>query len=60
MYCPYCGEKSHVIDTRRRKSGIKYRIRKCKVCEKHFCTVEMYSYQFNTVKLLLKGDINGG
>lgn len=59
MYCPYCGEKSKVIDTRRRKSGIKYRIRKCTACEKHFCTAELYAYQFNEVKLLLKGDING-
>jgi len=39
MKCPYCGNKSRVVDTRRAGEGVRRR-RECKACGQRFTTYE--------------------
>ena len=60
MKCPFCGGESNVIDCRTRKSGYKYRRRRCKECFRTFSTKEDYMKDYTKPRAYIKRRHNDG
>lgn len=49
MTCPYCGEKTRVVDSRTQEDS-KYRRRECVECKHRFSTVEIDADYYEKLK----------
>ena len=54
MKCPFCGGETGVIDCRTRKSGYKYRRRRCYECHRTFSTKEDYMKDYTKPRAYIK------
>lgn len=50
MLCPQCEQPMDTVDTRRRKSGHRYRMKRCRRCGLRQATVEVWSGEYDALR----------